>query len=78
MLKGCNSTDKFPLFTAVHRICKKELEPAELIQQIRNHPEHACVTTSDRGCGFFIPDRIKLKLIINLELNRSLHCEAVA
>lgn len=41
MLKGCNSTDKFPLFTAVHRICARELKPQELIEQIRNHPEHA-------------------------------------
>ncbi|CAB0045220.1 unnamed protein product [Trichogramma brassicae] len=42
MLKGCNSEDKFPLFTAVHRICTQQLKPQDLIDQIRNHPEHAC------------------------------------
>ncbi|XP_033215393.1 glycerol-3-phosphate dehydrogenase [NAD(+)], cytoplasmic-like [Belonocnema kinseyi] len=40
MLKAKNMTDKFPLFTAVHKICIKELKPADLIDQIRNHPEH--------------------------------------
>lgn len=43
MLKAKNMTDKFPLFTAVHRICIKELKPADLIDQIRNHPEHMLV-----------------------------------
>uniref|UniRef100_Q4PP89 Glycerol-3-phosphate dehydrogenase [NAD(+)] n=1 Tax=Lysiphlebus testaceipes TaxID=77504 RepID=Q4PP89_LYSTE len=41
MLKSKNLTDKFPLFTAVHRICTKELKGTDLIDQIRNHPEHA-------------------------------------
>ncbi|XP_066591681.1 glycerol-3-phosphate dehydrogenase [NAD(+)], cytoplasmic-like [Prorops nasuta] len=40
MLKAKNITDKFPLFTAVHRICNRELKAADLIDQIRNHPEH--------------------------------------
>lgn len=40
MLKAKNLTDKFPLFTAVHRICIKEIKPQDLIDQIRNHPEH--------------------------------------
>ncbi|XP_051164927.1 glycerol-3-phosphate dehydrogenase [NAD(+)], cytoplasmic-like [Leptopilina boulardi] len=40
MLKMKSMTEKFPLFTAVHRICTKEIKPAELINQIRNHPEH--------------------------------------
>ncbi|XP_011304197.1 glycerol-3-phosphate dehydrogenase [NAD(+)], cytoplasmic [Fopius arisanus] len=40
MLKSKNLTDKFPLFTAVHRICSKELKGSDLIDQIRNHPEH--------------------------------------
>ncbi|CAB3403042.1 unnamed protein product [Caenorhabditis bovis] len=31
---------KFPLFTAVHKICKGEMKPAELIDCLRNHPEH--------------------------------------
>ncbi|XP_014477145.1 PREDICTED: glycerol-3-phosphate dehydrogenase [NAD(+)], cytoplasmic-like isoform X1 [Dinoponera quadriceps] len=40
MLKSRNLMDKFPLFTAVHRICTDQLRPADLIDQIRSHPEH--------------------------------------
>lgn len=40
MLKARNLIDKFPLFTAVHRICTDQLRPADLIDQIRSHPEH--------------------------------------
>ncbi|EFN89161.1 Glycerol-3-phosphate dehydrogenase [NAD+], cytoplasmic [Harpegnathos saltator] len=40
MLKSRNVMDKFPLFTAVHRICTDQLRPADLIDQIRSHPEH--------------------------------------
>lgn len=40
MLKAKNMLDKFPLFTAVQRICHEEIRPADLIDQIRNHPEH--------------------------------------
>ena len=43
MLETKNMTDAFPLFTAVHRICIKELKPTDLIDQIRNHPEHVLV-----------------------------------
>lgn len=43
MLKVKNMTDKFPLFTAVHRICTKDIKPTDLIDQIRNHPEHVLV-----------------------------------
>lgn len=43
MLKAKGLTDKFPLFTAVHRICTRELKGTDLIDQIRNHPEHALV-----------------------------------
>lgn len=39
--RGC--TDKFPLFTAVHRICIGEIKPELLIDQIRSHPEHVLV-----------------------------------
>ncbi|CAO82051.1 Glycerol-3-phosphate dehydrogenase [NAD(+)] [Caenorhabditis elegans] len=31
---------KFPLFTAVHKICAGEMKPAELVDCLRNHPEH--------------------------------------
>jgi len=31
---------KYPLFVAVHRICKGELKPQQLIDCIRDHPEH--------------------------------------
>ncbi|CAJ0931326.1 unnamed protein product, partial [Mesorhabditis belari] len=32
--------DKFPLFTAVHKICSGKVEPTGLIDCLRNHPEH--------------------------------------
>jgi len=40
MLKSKNMEDRFPLFTAVHRICTRELAPQKLIECIRDHPEH--------------------------------------
>ncbi|EEB12364.1 glycerol-3-phosphate dehydrogenase, putative [Pediculus humanus corporis] len=40
MLKSKNLEDKYPLFTAIHKICTGELKPGELINCIRNHPEH--------------------------------------
>ncbi|XP_058795211.1 glycerol-3-phosphate dehydrogenase [NAD(+)], cytoplasmic-like isoform X1 [Phymastichus coffea] len=83
MLKGANATDKFPLFTAVHLICTKQLKPQDLIDQIRNHPVHQCVTPSNddqfnSSCGYYIPDRIKLSLVICFNLNRPFHSEALA
>lgn len=43
MLKAKDLLEKFPLFTAVHRICTEQIRPADLIDQIRNHPEHVLV-----------------------------------
>lgn len=40
MLKAKNMEDRFPLFTAVHRICIGETTPMELIEYLRNHPEY--------------------------------------
>jgi len=40
MLRAKNMEDKFPLFTAIHRICTKQIPPSALIDSIRNHPEH--------------------------------------
>ena len=40
MLKGRNMEDRFPLFTAIHRICTGDLKPTDLIDCIRSHPEH--------------------------------------
>lgn len=40
MLKAKNMEARFPLFTAIHRICIGEIKPADLIDCIRNHPEH--------------------------------------
>lgn len=40
MLKNKNLEDKFPLFTAIHKICTNQLKPADLVGCIRNHPEH--------------------------------------
>ncbi|XP_070172755.1 glycerol-3-phosphate dehydrogenase 1 isoform X2 [Polyergus mexicanus] len=40
MLKSKNMENRFPLFTAIHRICIGELKPTDLIDCIRSHPEH--------------------------------------
>ncbi|XP_034943155.1 glycerol-3-phosphate dehydrogenase [NAD(+)], cytoplasmic [Chelonus insularis] len=40
MLKAKNMEARFPLFTAIHRICIGDLRPVDLIDCIRNHPEH--------------------------------------
>uniref|UniRef100_A0A915ED88 Glycerol-3-phosphate dehydrogenase NAD-dependent C-terminal domain-containing protein n=1 Tax=Ditylenchus dipsaci TaxID=166011 RepID=A0A915ED88_9BILA len=40
-LKEQNALDNYPLFVAVHRICKGELEPKELVDCLRNHPAHS-------------------------------------
>jgi glycerol-3-phosphate dehydrogenase (NAD+) len=31
---------RFPLFTAVHKVCIGELKAPQVIDAIRNHPEH--------------------------------------
>uniref|UniRef100_A0A0P4WGN0 Glycerol-3-phosphate dehydrogenase [NAD(+)] n=1 Tax=Scylla olivacea TaxID=85551 RepID=A0A0P4WGN0_SCYOL len=40
MLKQKGMEERFPLFTAIHQICLKELPPPGMIDCIRNHPEH--------------------------------------
>jgi len=40
MLKLKDQLLRFPLFTAIHRICIGEIAPQEMIECIRNHPEH--------------------------------------
>ncbi|XP_055923688.1 glycerol-3-phosphate dehydrogenase [NAD(+)], cytoplasmic isoform X2 [Eupeodes corollae] len=40
MLKAKQMENKFPLFTAIHRICIGELKATQLIDCIRSHPEH--------------------------------------
>ncbi|XP_037945667.1 glycerol-3-phosphate dehydrogenase [NAD(+)], cytoplasmic-like isoform X2 [Teleopsis dalmanni] len=40
MLKNKGLEDKFPLFTAIHKICTNQLKVEELIECIRSHPEH--------------------------------------
>ncbi|XP_021950905.1 glycerol-3-phosphate dehydrogenase [NAD(+)], cytoplasmic isoform X2 [Folsomia candida] len=40
MLKIKGLEEKYPLFTAVHRICVGEIAAPALIDCIRNHPEH--------------------------------------
>lgn len=40
MLKAKGLEDKFPLFTAVYRICKGEIPPSQMVDCIRSHPEH--------------------------------------
>ncbi|XP_071055538.1 glycerol-3-phosphate dehydrogenase [NAD(+)], cytoplasmic isoform X3 [Onthophagus taurus] len=40
MLKKKEMEDKFPLFTAIHKICNGDIPPEGMIDCIRNHPEH--------------------------------------
>ena len=40
MLKNKEMEEMFPLFTAVYKICRGEFDPVQLIDCIRNHPEH--------------------------------------
>jgi len=40
MLKAKNMEDRFPLFTAIHRICTNQIKANQLIDCIRQHPEH--------------------------------------
>lgn len=40
MLKEKNMEDRFPIFTAVHRICQGELKCEAFIDCLKNHPEH--------------------------------------
>ena len=40
MLKNKGLEEKFPLFTAIHKISVGQLKPQELIDCIRHHPEH--------------------------------------
>jgi len=40
MLKAKGMEDRFPLFTAIDHICKGNKRPENMIDCIRNHPEH--------------------------------------
>uniref|UniRef100_U5EKF5 Glycerol-3-phosphate dehydrogenase [NAD(+)] n=1 Tax=Corethrella appendiculata TaxID=1370023 RepID=U5EKF5_9DIPT len=40
MLKNKNMEAKFPLFTAIHKICTGQIKPQNLIDEVRHHPEH--------------------------------------
>jgi len=40
MLKAKSMESKFPLLTAVHRICTGQQKPHELVDSLKNHPEH--------------------------------------
>ncbi|KAL5277024.1 GPD1 family protein [Megaselia abdita] len=39
MLRNKNVEDKFPLFTAIHKICIGELKPSELLESLRSHSD---------------------------------------
>ncbi|XP_065335698.1 glycerol-3-phosphate dehydrogenase [NAD(+)], cytoplasmic isoform X1 [Cloeon dipterum] len=43
MLKSKGMEDRFPLFTAIHKICVGELPPEQMVDCIRQHPEHMLV-----------------------------------
>lgn len=40
MLKAKGLEDQFPLFTTVHLICTGKLQPEQLLDALRDHPEH--------------------------------------
>jgi len=40
MLQAKQMEDKFPLFIAVHKICTVQMKPEQLVDCLRNHPEH--------------------------------------
>lgn len=40
VLQEKNLVDRFPLFTAIYKICQREMDPREFIDCLRNHPEH--------------------------------------
>ncbi|VDN24955.1 unnamed protein product [Cylicostephanus goldi] len=40
MTEKSGLSESFPLFTAVHRICKGEMKPNDLVACLRSHPEH--------------------------------------
>ncbi|KAL4228833.1 glycerol-3-phosphate dehydrogenase [Mactra antiquata] len=40
VLKEKNMLEQFPLFTAIYKICQREMDPREFINCLRNHPEH--------------------------------------
>jgi len=44
MLKNKGLEEKFPLFTAIHKICTNQIKPQELVECIRYHPEHMDTT----------------------------------
>jgi len=39
-LKQKGIEDKFPMFTAVHKVCIREMKPDDFIDTLRNHPVH--------------------------------------
>lgn len=40
MLKMKEKLERYPLFVAIHKICLGQIPPKEMIDCIRNHPEH--------------------------------------
>jgi glycerol-3-phosphate dehydrogenase (NAD+) len=40
LLKEKNLESRFPLFTAVHKICSEGRPVATFIDELKNHPEH--------------------------------------
>ncbi|KAK0090200.1 hypothetical protein PV325_002270 [Microctonus aethiopoides] len=51
MLKLRGMEDRFPLFTAIHRICIGELQPSDFIDCIRSHPEHILAREQNASAG---------------------------
>ncbi|XP_052803874.1 glycerol-3-phosphate dehydrogenase [NAD(+)], cytoplasmic-like [Mya arenaria] len=40
VLSQKNMLERFPLFTAIYRICVREMDPKDFINCLRHHPEH--------------------------------------
>jgi glycerol-3-phosphate dehydrogenase (NAD+) len=47
MLKNKGMEDKFPLFTAIHKICTGQKPASEFIDCIKHHPEHMVKQTQN-------------------------------
>ncbi|VEL25484.1 unnamed protein product, partial [Protopolystoma xenopodis] len=40
VLESHHLEEQYPLFSTIHKICTRQLEPRQLISKLRHHPEH--------------------------------------
>ncbi|CAL1528337.1 unnamed protein product [Lymnaea stagnalis] len=62
MLKSKNMEERFPLFTAVHKICKGEFPVKDMMDCLRNHPEHMSDRTTALNRNPFSTTYTKCKI----------------